>query len=125
MIRFTVPEGAGLEEIAEIIEKHSSFRKEEVLKRADDPAFVQHLMKKYPRLVTKEVFNQQIRHPLEGYFFRRPIRFMISMCRLMPYWKRWWLKQMRFFRLRRAKHTGPFNATQTAYDGFTYRGRSN
>lgn len=68
-IRFTVPEGAGLEEIAEIIQKHSSFRKEEVLKRADDPAFVQHLMKKYPRLVTKEVFNQQIRHPLEGYFF--------------------------------------------------------
>jgi len=68
-IRFTVPEGANLNQIAGIISKHSSFSSKTVLQKADDPKFIQRLMKKYPGLLTKDILNKQIKHPLEGYFF--------------------------------------------------------
>lgn len=68
-IQFTIPEGSNLGQIAAIISRHSSYSSKQVLQRAGDRAFIEGLMKKYPRLLTKDVLNQNIMYPLEGYFY--------------------------------------------------------
>ncbi|TYR82320.1 endolytic transglycosylase MltG [Priestia megaterium] len=68
-IRLTIPEGRQLDEIADIITQQTSYSKEEILKRLDDQSFVKSMKKKYPQLITDEVLQKDIKHPLEGYLY--------------------------------------------------------
>lgn len=69
LFKITVPEGLQLDEIAAVIAKNTSYKKEDIVKKMDDPAYIQQLMKKYPELLTKDLLAKDIKHPLEGYLF--------------------------------------------------------
>ncbi|MBM7649025.1 UPF0755 protein [Bacillus ectoiniformans] len=68
-VKVAIPEGYQLTQIAEIIEKHSDHKKEDVLKVMNDKAFINQMIKKYPELLTNEVFAANIKYPLEGYLY--------------------------------------------------------
>ncbi|MGN8233161.1 endolytic transglycosylase MltG [Priestia flexa] len=68
-VRLAIPEGRQLDEIATIIANRTNYTEEEVMNTLDDPAFIEKMKKKYPDLVTDEVFNKDIKHPLEGYLY--------------------------------------------------------
>jgi len=65
----TIPEGTQLIEIAGIIAKEFKLDETTVLKKLNDKAFIQSLQKKYPDLLTNEMFKKGIRYPLEGYLY--------------------------------------------------------
>ncbi|MFC3883029.1 endolytic transglycosylase MltG [Bacillus songklensis] len=68
-IRLPIPEGSQLVQISEIIAANTGYTKEQVLKKMSDKQFIQILSKKYPDLITNEVFAKNIKYPLEGYFY--------------------------------------------------------
>jgi UPF0755 protein len=64
-----IPEGTQLKEIAGIIAKEFKLDESTVLKQLNDKAFIKSLQKKYPELLTDEIFKEGIRYPLEGYLY--------------------------------------------------------
>ncbi|MDH5160221.1 endolytic transglycosylase MltG [Heyndrickxia oleronia] len=68
-LKFTIPEGLQLDEIAKIIAKHTDYDQAEILKKLDDPQYIKSLMEKYPNLLTDKLLEKDIKHPLEGYLF--------------------------------------------------------
>ncbi|MCP8967264.1 endolytic transglycosylase MltG [Ectobacillus ponti] len=70
-IRFklAIPEGTQLKEIAAAIAKEFKMDEQTVLAQLNDKAFIQGLQKKYPKLITNEVFAEGVRYPLEGYLW--------------------------------------------------------
>ncbi|HZG71695.1 MAG TPA: endolytic transglycosylase MltG [Chondromyces sp.] len=68
-IKITIPEGYQLSEIAAVISGQTDYSKEEVFARLNDRTFIQKLMKKYPDLLTNEIFGKEIKYPLEGYLY--------------------------------------------------------
>jgi len=68
-IKLAIPEGVQLTEISNIIAKHTQYKNAEIMKQLDDTKFVTKLMKKYPDLLSKDILNPKIKHPLEGYLF--------------------------------------------------------
>jgi UPF0755 protein len=77
-IRLAIPEGIQLVEIAEIIAANTDYTKERILQKMSDKRFIQTLSKKYPDLITNEVFAQNIKYPLEGYFYPATYSFYTS-----------------------------------------------
>ncbi|MBS4199758.1 endolytic transglycosylase MltG [Bacillus sp. FJAT-49732] len=69
IFKMTVPEGLQLDQIAKIIAKHTGMSSDEILKKLDDRDMVKQLMKKYPEILTDDIMNDNIKHPLEGYLF--------------------------------------------------------
>lgn len=69
LFKITIPEGLQLDEIAAIIAKNTDYTKEEIVEKLDDPAFVTQLIEKQPDLLSENILNDNIRHPLEGYLF--------------------------------------------------------
>ena len=69
VFQITVPEGQQLDEIADIISKHTTYSAEEVLNKLNDRTFVESLISKYPDLLTNDILDSKIKHPLEGYLF--------------------------------------------------------
>ena len=69
LFKITIPEGLWLSDIAAIIEKHTDYSKEEIVKKLDDPETIEQLIKKHPDLLTESILNEQVIHPLEGYLF--------------------------------------------------------
>lgn len=67
--RVTIPEGKTLEQIAEIFSNKFSFSAEEFIERANDEEFINQLMEQFPNLLSDEILNEDIYHPLEGYLF--------------------------------------------------------
>jgi len=65
----TVPEGKSIDEIAGIFAKQMPFTKEDFLAKANDPDYIEKLMKKHPKLLTDAILKKEIRTPLEGYLF--------------------------------------------------------
>lgn len=65
----TIPEGLRLEEIARIIEDKTKYSQKQFMATVSDPDFIASLQENYPELVTDEVMNDDIRHPLEGYLY--------------------------------------------------------
>lgn len=65
----TIPEGTQFKEIAGIIAKEFKLDEATVLKQMNDKTFIQSLQKKYPNLLTNEMFKKGIRYPLEGYLY--------------------------------------------------------
>ncbi|NNV05626.1 endolytic transglycosylase MltG [Geobacillus sp. C56-T2] len=68
-LKLTIPEGSQLVQIADLIAARTGYKKEDVMKQLNDRAYIEQLMKKYPRVITKDVFHPNVRYPLEGYLF--------------------------------------------------------
>ncbi len=64
----TIPEGIGVEEIAEIFAEKLEMSKEDVLAQMNDPALINELIAQYPML-TEEILQPGIRYALEGYLY--------------------------------------------------------
>ena len=65
----TVPEGLTLEQVASVIQKNTSHKAEDFMKKVTDVAYVEQLMTEYPDLLTENILNENIRHALEGYLY--------------------------------------------------------
>lgn len=65
----TIPEGLTIVEIADIVEKRTKIPAEQFVAYMNDKQTIERLMGKYPRIVTDEVLNEDIKFKLEGYLF--------------------------------------------------------
>jgi UPF0755 protein len=68
-LKITIPEGKQLTQIATIIAQKTGYKSEEVMAKLSDRNYIKQLMKKYPSVLSEEIFNKNIRYPLEGYLF--------------------------------------------------------
>ncbi|PLR93767.1 endolytic transglycosylase MltG [Bacillus sp. T33-2] len=68
-LTITIPEGKQLSQIAGIIAEKSGRNHEEVLSELNDREFVNSLIEKYPDVLSADIINEKIKHPLEGYLF--------------------------------------------------------
>ncbi len=68
-IKFTIPEGTSLSDIAEIVSKQTSFSKKEILNELQNEEFIELLSDSYSMLDLKAIHKEGIRYPLEGYLF--------------------------------------------------------
>ncbi|MEN2765902.1 endolytic transglycosylase MltG [Ornithinibacillus xuwenensis] len=66
--RVTIPEGLTIEEIAAIYAEELPITEEEFLNKVDNPDYINQLIQAYPML-TEDILNPELRHPLEGYLF--------------------------------------------------------
>ncbi|MBC1521009.1 endolytic transglycosylase MltG [Listeria aquatica] len=74
--RLVVPEGYSLDQIADRIVRYApTLKKKDVLAKMDDHTFVEKMIEHYPDTVTKDVLNQAIKHPLEGYLYPATYEF--------------------------------------------------
>ena len=97
-VKITIPEGKQLDEIAEIIAKHTNSSTEEVLKKLNDHKFIESLMSKYPNLLTEEIYDSKIKYPLEGYLFPATYPFYRRVIqRLKKLLQQCWIKQNQFY----------------------------
>ncbi|MED1204729.1 endolytic transglycosylase MltG [Heyndrickxia acidicola] len=69
VVKFTIPEGWQLVQIASIISKETGYSSAQIENRLDDRTFVKILIKKYPKILGTEILNPKVKHPLEGYLF--------------------------------------------------------
>ncbi|RXK19427.1 endolytic transglycosylase MltG [Macrococcus sp. DPC7161] len=67
--KLNVPEGVTMDQIASIVSSKTDIQKESFLNTVNDPAFIKKMQKKHPKLITDDVFNPDIKVPLEGYLF--------------------------------------------------------
>jgi len=68
-VKFTIPEGKQLKEIAQIIANATSQKESGVFNKLNDKAFVKSLMVKYPDILTNDILAPNVKFPLEGYLF--------------------------------------------------------
>lgn len=69
LFRVTIPEGKTVEQIATIFSKKMNFTEEEFIDTARSSSFIENMIGKYPNLLSKEVLNEDLYMPLEGYLF--------------------------------------------------------
>lgn len=69
LFRVTIPEGKTVEQIATIFSKQMNFTEEEFIDIARSSSFIENMIGKYPNLLSKEVLNEDLYMPLEGYLF--------------------------------------------------------
>lgn len=65
----TIPEGLQLSEIAAVIAEKVGYNQEEILSTLNDEEYIRSLMEKYPTLLTEDIFQENVKYPLEGYLF--------------------------------------------------------
>ncbi|MFC0296173.1 endolytic transglycosylase MltG [Geobacillus jurassicus] len=68
-LKLTVPEGSQLVQIADLIAAKTGYKHEDIMKLLNDRAYIERLMKAYPDVLTKDIFDKAVRYPLEGYLF--------------------------------------------------------
>jgi UPF0755 protein len=64
-----IPEGKQIEQIATIIAEKFSMNKDEIIAQLDDKNYLKELQKEFPTLLTDKIFDEKLKHPLEGYLF--------------------------------------------------------
>ncbi|PLR68232.1 endolytic transglycosylase MltG [Bacillus sp. UMB0893] len=69
VFRIPVPEGIQVTEIAKGIAKNTGYTEKEILDRMNNKDFISAMQKKYPETITKDIYGQHIKYPLEGYFY--------------------------------------------------------
>ncbi|MDW0109021.1 endolytic transglycosylase MltG [Sporosarcina aquimarina] len=65
----TIPEGLTVEQIADKVASKTSISNKDFIAYIDADSTIEMLKASYPQIVTDEVKNEEIRHPLEGYLF--------------------------------------------------------
>jgi len=68
-LKITIPEGKQLTQIATIISQKTGYREEDIMAKMNDRNYLNELVKKYPTVLSNEIFGKNIRYPLEGYLF--------------------------------------------------------
>lgn len=67
--RFTIPEGKAAEQIGQILSRQFDYTEEEYLDVLNDPDFIESLLEAYPDFLTKDITNDELIIPLEGYLY--------------------------------------------------------
>lgn len=65
----TIPEGYTVDQIADVLEKKTHFKKEEFLNLMRDKAFFDQMANKYPQLLNSERNVSDVRYYFEGYLY--------------------------------------------------------
>ncbi|WP_199880590.1 endolytic transglycosylase MltG [Bacillus massiliglaciei] len=68
-VRITIPEGKQLVQIADIIAEKTDKEPKKVLAEMNDKKFVKSMQERFPDLLTDDIYNKNVRYPLEGYLF--------------------------------------------------------
>lgn len=68
-LKITIPEGKQLVQIAEIVAEKTDQNPKEVFKKLNDKKFIQSMQDKFPALLTDDIYDKDIKYPLEGYLF--------------------------------------------------------
>ncbi|MBP2256590.1 endolytic transglycosylase MltG [Virgibacillus alimentarius] len=71
----TIPEGKSIEQMAKIFSSKLGFKKKAFIDKMKDQAYIEKLMDRYPKLLTEDILNPDIRFPLEGYLFAATYNF--------------------------------------------------
>lgn len=69
VFKMNIPEGITIDQIGDIVQKKTSIKKSDFVKEVNDPDFIKKMQKKHPKLITKDVFDKDIKFPLEGYLY--------------------------------------------------------
>lgn len=67
--QLTIPEGADIEQIADLVGQKTAYSAKEFKKAVQDPKLFQKLLKQYPDLLTDVSENTAVRYKLEGYLY--------------------------------------------------------
>ena len=65
----TVPEGLTLEQVADVVQKNTSHKAEDFMKKVTDASYIEQLITEYPDLLSEAILKENIRNPLEGYLY--------------------------------------------------------
>ena len=68
-VKITIPEGKQLVQIADIVAEKTDQNPKKVLATLNDKKFIKRMQDKFPSLLTDEIFQKDIKYPLEGYLF--------------------------------------------------------
>jgi len=71
----TIPEGKTIEEIAEIYAKQLPIKAEDFLEIVNDSEYIESLIEDYSSLLSENILDEDVRHPLEGYLFAATYSF--------------------------------------------------
>ncbi len=69
VFKLTIPEGLQLDQIASIIAEGTEYTEDEVMNKVTDVEWIKELQTKHPTLLTDDIFNENVKYPLEGYLF--------------------------------------------------------
>ncbi|NLP51353.1 endolytic transglycosylase MltG [Bacillus sp. RO1] len=78
VFQITIPEGRQLEQIAVILENRMGLSEKEFLEKANDKEFLDKMRKKYPKVITDEMFDEDVKYALEGYLFPATYPFYVE-----------------------------------------------
>lgn len=68
-LKITIPEGKQLIQIADIVAEKTDQDPKKVFATLNDKKFIKRMQEKFPALLTKDIYNKNIKYPLEGYLF--------------------------------------------------------
>ena len=68
-LKITIPEGKQLVQIAEIVAEKTDQNSKKVFATLNDEKFIKRMQDKFPTLLTDDIFQKDIKYPLEGYLF--------------------------------------------------------
>ena len=68
-LKITIPEGKQLVQIADIVAEKTDQNPKKVFATLNDEKFIKRMQVKFPSLLTDDVFQEDIKYPLEGYLF--------------------------------------------------------
>ncbi|KPB05106.1 endolytic transglycosylase MltG [Bacillus sp. CHD6a] len=78
LFQITIPEGRQLEQIAVILENRMGLSEKEFLEKANDKVFLEKMREKYPKVITDEMFDEDVKYALEGYLFPATYPFYVE-----------------------------------------------
>lgn len=67
--KLAIPEGQSIDQIGDLLAKHTKYSKEEFLTFMQDQTFFNKMVAAYPKLLTSASESQNMRYSLEGYLF--------------------------------------------------------
>lgn len=68
-LKITIPEGKQLVQIADIVAEKTNQNPKKVFATLNDEKFIKKMQSKFPALLTDDIFQKDIKYPLEGYLF--------------------------------------------------------
>jgi len=79
VLKLTIPEGLQLKQIASIIAEKTDQDADEILTTLNNKEFIEKMRVQFPELLTDEIWNSDIKYPLEGYLYPATYEFYTEM----------------------------------------------
>lgn len=73
--KMNIPEGMTIDQIADIVAKNTTIKAADFEKTVNSKAFVKKMQKKHPKLIADDVFDKEVKRPLEGYLYPATYEF--------------------------------------------------